>query len=78
VVVWWCGGVVVGGVGGWGGGVRWGLWWYGSGGVVVWGVGVSPCARTFQGLHSVRLWTPTILKLIWYLKYQSAKWYLKY
>jgi hypothetical protein len=26
------------------------------------GVGVvSPCVRTFQGLHSVRLWTPTIL-----------------
>jgi hypothetical protein len=25
------------------------------------GVGVvSPCVRTFQGLHSVRLWTPTI------------------
>jgi hypothetical protein len=24
-------------------------------------VGVfSPCVRTFQGLHSVRLWTPTI------------------
>jgi hypothetical protein len=22
---------------------------------------VSPCVRTFQGLHSVRLWTPTIL-----------------
>jgi hypothetical protein len=30
------------------------------GGVGVWGV-VSPCVRTFQGLHSVRLWTPTIL-----------------
>jgi hypothetical protein len=28
-------------------------------GVGVWGV-VSPCVRTFQGLHSVRLWTPTI------------------
>jgi hypothetical protein len=41
------------------------LW--GCGGVVVCGcVGVwvcgggSPCVRTFQGLHSVRLWTPTI------------------
>jgi hypothetical protein len=22
---------------------------------------VSPCTRTFQGLQSVRLWTPTIL-----------------
>jgi hypothetical protein len=44
----------------------------GVGGVVVWGCGgvwvcgcggvgvVSPCVRTFQGLHSVRLWTPTI------------------
>jgi hypothetical protein len=67
--VWWCGGC--GGVGVYGcGGV--GLW--GCGGVV--GVGVcggcggggcggvvvvvSPCVRTFQGLHSVRLWTPTI------------------
>jgi hypothetical protein len=30
-------------------------------GVGVWGCGVvSPCVRTFQGLHSVRLWTPTI------------------
>jgi hypothetical protein len=27
------------------------------------GVGVvSPCVRTFQGLHSVRLWTPTIFR----------------
>jgi hypothetical protein len=34
----------------------------GCGGVGVWGVwgAVSPCVRTFQGLHSVRLWTPTI------------------
>jgi hypothetical protein len=33
-------------------------------GVVGGGVGVvSPCVRTFQGLHSVRLWTPTILIL---------------
>jgi hypothetical protein len=33
-----------------------GVW--GCGGV---GVGVvSPCVRTFQGLHFVRLWTPTI------------------
>jgi hypothetical protein len=34
----------------------WGVWvvW------AVWGCGVTPCARTFQGLHSVRLWTPTI------------------
>jgi hypothetical protein len=33
-------------------------------GVGVWGWGVvSPCVRTFQGLHSVRLWTPTILDL---------------
>jgi hypothetical protein len=32
--------------------------------MVVWCGGVfSPCARTFQGLHSVRLWTPTILRL---------------
>jgi hypothetical protein len=30
----------------------WGVWG-------VWGV-FSPCVRTFQGLHSVRLWTPTI------------------
>jgi hypothetical protein len=22
------------------------------------------CARTFQGLHSVRLWTPTILNMV--------------
>jgi hypothetical protein len=50
--VWWCVGVwgcvggVVGVVGGCGG----------CGGVGV----VSPCVRTFQGLHSVRLWTPTI------------------
>jgi hypothetical protein len=36
-----------------------GVW--GCGGV---GVGVvSPCVRTFQGLHSVRLWTPTICAL---------------
>jgi hypothetical protein len=68
--VWWCGGVRVWGVW-WCGGV--GLW--GCGGVVdvgvcgvCGGVGgggvvgvVSPCVRTFQGLHSVRLWTPTIL-----------------
>jgi hypothetical protein len=35
----------------------------GVGGVGVggWGV-VSPCVRTFQGLHSVRLWTPPIYK----------------
>jgi hypothetical protein len=32
--------------------------------VGVWGGGgVSPCVRTFQGLHSVRLWTPTIFLL---------------
>jgi hypothetical protein len=36
------------------------------GGVGVWGCGgvgvgvVSPYVRTFQGLHFVRLWTPTI------------------
>jgi hypothetical protein len=33
--------------------------WGGVGGVGG-GGGVTPCARTFQGLHSVRLWTPTI------------------
>jgi hypothetical protein len=34
-------------------------------GVGVWGWGVvSPCVRTFQGLHSVRLWTPTIYILV--------------
>jgi hypothetical protein len=50
----WLLAVCVGG-GVWGcGGV--GVWWWGVGG---WGV-VSPCVRTFQGLHSVRLWTPTI------------------
>jgi hypothetical protein len=27
------------------------------------GILVSPCVRTFQGLHSVRLWTPTIFIL---------------
>jgi hypothetical protein len=71
--VWvWCGGVVwgvwwgvgVGVVGVWCRGVVWGVggvwvcggWWVF---VCVWGE-VSPCARTFQGLHSVRLWTPTI------------------
>jgi hypothetical protein len=27
---------------------------------------VSPCVRTFQGLHSVRLWTPTILLYLIY------------
>jgi hypothetical protein len=37
------------------------------GGVGVWGLGVfSPCARTFQGLHSVRLWTPTIYFMAFY------------
>jgi hypothetical protein len=25
---------------------------------------VSPCARTFQGLHSLRHWTPTILYVL--------------
>jgi hypothetical protein len=34
---------------------------------------VSPCVRTFQGLHSVRLWTPTILNL----KIYYAKWTLR-
>jgi hypothetical protein len=34
-------------------------------------VGVfSPCVRTFQGLHSVRLWTPTIFSF----KKSQAKW----
>jgi hypothetical protein len=46
----------VGVSGGGGGGVWWGVWLGGC----VWGVGGSPCARTFQGLHSVRLWSPTI------------------
>jgi hypothetical protein len=41
-----------------------GVW--GCGGV---GVGVvSPCVRTFQGLHFVRLWTPTILTICIFLK----------
>jgi hypothetical protein len=42
-----------------------GVWGCGGfGGVGVWGWGVvSPCVRTFQGLHSVRLWTPTIFKI---------------
>jgi hypothetical protein len=58
--VWWCGGCVV-----------WWVWWCGwvggMGGVVVWvgvvvlGVG---CVRTFQGLHFLRLWTPTILFIL--------------
>jgi hypothetical protein len=75
VGVWGCTGVVVCGVWGCGGvgGVR-GVW--GCGGVGLWdsggcggvvgvvGVGVvSPCFRTFQGLHSVRLWTPTICRV---------------
>jgi hypothetical protein len=59
-VVWgvWCGVCGVGwcGLGGVCGGVGW--VWCEEVGVV--GVVVSPCARTFQGLHSVRLWTPTI------------------
>jgi hypothetical protein len=43
-----------------------GVGWVGEGCGVCGGVGVSggevfPCARTCQGLHSVRLWTPTIL-----------------
>jgi hypothetical protein len=42
-----------------------GVWVWGCGAVWVCGCGgvgvVSPCVRTFQGLHSVRLWTPTIL-----------------
>jgi hypothetical protein len=41
-------------MGGYGGVGGMGLWWGGRCGVV------SPCVRTFQGLHSVRLWTPTI------------------
>jgi hypothetical protein len=49
----------------------------GVGGVVgvgVWGCGVvSSCVRTFQGLHSVRLWTPTILKYQKYQKYFMPK-----
>jgi hypothetical protein len=50
----------VGDVGDLGGVVCVGVW--GCGGVGEWGCGVvSPCVRTFQGLHSVRLWTPTIL-----------------
>jgi hypothetical protein len=54
VGVWWCGGV-----GGW---WEWWEWWVWG----VWGVGVvSPCVRTFQGLHSERLWTPTILLNFW-------------
>jgi hypothetical protein len=56
-----CTGVVVWGV--WGV-VLSGVWWCGGfggcGGVGFFCV-FSPCARTFQGLHSVRLWTPTIL-----------------
>jgi hypothetical protein len=36
-----------------------GVWVWGCGGVGV----VSPCVRTFQGLHSVRLWTPTINRI---------------
>jgi hypothetical protein len=40
------------------------VWWCGGCGGVVVGGGVSPCARTFQGKHSVRLWTPTILKIL--------------
>jgi hypothetical protein len=37
--------------------------WVGVGGVV------SPCVRTFQGLHSVRLWTPTI----YYIRYKASR-----
>jgi hypothetical protein len=45
------------------GGVCDGVWCGGvcDGVCVVWGRGSLFCARTFQGLHSVRLWTPTIL-----------------
>jgi hypothetical protein len=39
----------------------------------VWGGGGgSPCVRTFQGLHSVRLWTPTIFN-VEFLKWQLLK-----
>jgi hypothetical protein len=59
----WVCGVSVGGVGGVvcgvGDVVVWGVWGVWDVGVWV-GEGVPPCARTFQGLHSVRLWTPTI------------------
>jgi hypothetical protein len=42
-----------------------GVWGCVGGVVGVVGVGVvSPCVRTFQGLHSVRLWTPTIYRYI--------------
>jgi hypothetical protein len=57
VGVWGCGGV--GGVGGVVG-VVWVVCVVCVGGVGV----VSPCVRTFQGLHSVRLWTPTILNYL--------------
>jgi hypothetical protein len=73
----WCG-VVCGGVcGGVCGLVGWSVYWGGCG--VWWGVwcvvgwvclggggmgGRFPCARTFQGLHSVRLWTPTIYFMV--------------
>jgi hypothetical protein len=56
--VWGVGGVgcvrVVGvvGVGPWGGACC--VW------CVLWEAVSHSCARTFQGLHSVRLWTPTI------------------
>jgi hypothetical protein len=36
---------------------------------------VSPCVRTFQGLHSVRLWTPTIsFKIFKFLNYKIPCW----
>jgi hypothetical protein len=42
----------------------------------VWRCGVvSPCVRTFQGLHSVRLWTPTIFYI--FLKHFSLNFQTK-
>jgi hypothetical protein len=56
----WCW-VESGGVGGVGDG--------GAVGVVVWGCGFPlRSIRTFQGLHSVRLWTPTIFIFILYYR----------
>jgi hypothetical protein len=37
------------------------VWW-------VWGCGSVGGVQTFQGLHSVRLWTPTIFILVFYGK----------